>query len=271
MKIRRFLDLLLTFTLALFTLGIALLGVHETGADKTMPLWFLPVGILMVLVLPGYSITVSTLPSLERPTILLMALGISICVDIVGGLILNLFPGGLQVTSWSIWLSSITLLACLIGFVRRLHQPAPETTWTAGFLPNAGGIFLFLVTILITLGAVYANQSSAQQSQATFTQLWAIPSSTDGLYTLEISIQNKERLIRQYNLYVESAGKKIDAWSEISIDPDHTWTTRLTFMEIPYKPINVYLYLSDSPEKVYRWVRIVPEAFEITPSQEGAP
>src|SRR5512146_167111 len=126
MRLKSF-DLLAAGAIALLTLVVALTSFKTSFETSFYPFWFLPFGILMVLVLPGYSIVKSLLPALDWTSVLPLSIGVSIAVDIIGALLLNSIRSrGLQPVSCAIWLSAVTLLGCLAAAVtRRTH--APET------------------------------------------------------------------------------------------------------------------------------------------------
>ncbi len=272
MKTPKNLDLTLISIVSLLAICMAIWGEMESGAYESMPGWFLPLGILLLFVFPGYTLTIGLLPPMSGGVTLLLTLGLSICVDIVGGLILNVLPGGLRVTSWTFWLAGITLLGCAIGFFRRFAHPLPEAARNIRLLPNIQGVLALLLAILISVVSIDANLTSARQSQSGFTQLWAVPvSSNEAPFAMEVGIQSQEMETKEYNVYVESAGKRIAAWSGVEIDPEKSWTTQLTFSKFPQRSVNVFVYLSETPNVVYRTVKIAPEAFLKGSTTSGTP
>ena len=77
-------------------------------------------GLLLVLVLPGYALTAALLPrrSLGRPELALCALGLSLAVAALGGLLLNV-AGHLSRPAWDILLTAVTIACCAIAGRRR--------------------------------------------------------------------------------------------------------------------------------------------------------
>jgi hypothetical protein len=252
-------DLILASLLAVLTLGLAFAGVRGISELDTLPRWFIPAGILMALLVPGYALVAGLLPALQGPVVWLLSVALSICLDIVGGLALNSLEQGLQVTTWSAWLGGITLVGCALAFVRRglaaARQPAPELA-RAAF--DWRGALLFSLSLGLVVLAIFINARSAENAQAAFTQLWAVPVSGADPLALEIGVQNHEKVVKRYNVYVESGGKKIADWSNIELQPDKTWTTVLQFPVQPAKTINVLLFLSETPTVIYRTVKISP-------------
>jgi len=89
-------------------------------------------GLLLVLVLPGYALTAALLPrrSLGRPELALCALGLSLAVAALGGLLLNV-AGHLSRPAWDILLTAVTIACCAIAGRRRTGDD------TSGQVPGA--------------------------------------------------------------------------------------------------------------------------------------
>src|SRR5579859_4259284 len=112
-------DLLLSTTLALANIAWAFLPYHlpAIGTVLALPLIF---------IVPGYTVTAALFHrrSLDTSYRLLLSLGISISIVIVGGLLLNALPLGLRPSSWSLYLACLTLVfAALVAYLRRKTEP----------------------------------------------------------------------------------------------------------------------------------------------------
>lgn len=257
---RKYFDLILASALALLTLGISMAGIRSASEFETLPRWFIPGGVLMTLFVPGYSLLSGLLPSISGPVKWMMSLVLSICLSIVGGLLLNYLDGGLNVTTWSAWLGALTLLGCGIAAWRRISHPEAASS-TLKWLPDLKGVFLLLLAFSIGLLAIQVNRLSAEQAASTFTQLWALPVSSGNSPALKIGVQNHEHISENYHVYVESGGKYVADWRNIQIEPEGSWTTTLTLDKKPVHPLNVFVFRSESPTKIYRTVNIAPGAF----------
>lgn len=262
MNSRKPIDLIVASVFSLFTLLVAFLGLRSTTVPGTLPVWFLPIGFAMVLLLPGYFLVKATLPSLDGITVLLLSLSLSITLNVIGILVLNLLPGGLSPVSWAVWVSGLTLLGCLIVAIRRRYRP--DLYHNSFFFPRLQWrkTLPFLIAAVIMLASVLLARYSTLQSGTTFTQLWALPASTGLPYELEIGIRNYERQDQKYNLYVESRGVYLYSKTDIAVAAGESWTVVLSLDEKPIKPVQVYLYLSSAPEAIYRRVQIAPVAFD---------
>src|SRR5947209_13497361 len=153
-------DILVVIILSIIALVLAFIA----------PADWLPFRILtlpLVLLLPGYALTSALLPrqTLGIAERLLLSLGLSLTIVILGGLVLNQTPFGLAKSSWAVLLTGITLSACIVAFIRRQG----ETISTAGWI-GVGGIGLtsrqglllsmagFIVCAAIAMSIVGAEQ-----------------------------------------------------------------------------------------------------------------
>jgi uncharacterized membrane protein len=262
------LDLIGATVVAAFTLAITVYGIF-TGASG-FPSWFLPFGILMVLFIPGYVLALAILPQLDRATILLLSLGISISMNIIGGLIINYTPWGLHPFAWAIWLSCISLLGCIIAAHRRSFLSKTESTRSATPRWNWKILGSFLLSTLLIVTAIIIARNSAIEAGTTFTQLWAIPGTNEDGLTIQIGIHNQESNTIHYELFAESQGAIINQWTDIVLAPGETWTMTMPLLEKPKYPITFLLYTADSLDKVYRTVHLVPASFnEIVSTPTG--
>lgn len=254
-------DIVIVAALAVFTLLVAFLGLRSAASPETLPVWFLPVGVAMILVLPGYVMVKAFLPTSDGATVLLLSVSLSLVLDVVGILVINTLPWGLGPTSWALWSGGITLLGSLAVAIKR--RTRPDLRGNAFSWPkfNVRVILPLFAAAVITIVAAFATRSAFVQSGTTFTQLWVLPASTEAPYKFQIGIGNYERQNQKYDLYVASQGTYIYSESGIEIAPDKTWTTELSLYEKPKKPIVVYLYLSDAPGVIFRTVQLAPTAF----------
>jgi uncharacterized membrane protein len=255
------LDLLGASLVTVLTLLVTFIGLLTGG--NGFPAWFMPFGVLMVLVIPGYVITLAVLPHLEWAATLLLSLGISISMVILGGFLLNYTRWGLNPFSWAIWLSVISLPSCLVALYRRRMHPVEETVRTSPLRWNSTVIVSFLMTGIFIIAAIIIARYSAIQSGKTFTQLWAIPGMSEDGFTIQLGIHNEEYVEMEYNLFAESQGHTIDEWDNLKLAPGETWTTTLQLAERPDSQITFLLYKVNSPEKEYRRVHLAPASFDV--------
>jgi uncharacterized membrane protein len=254
------LDLIGAALIVVLTLAVTFFGLLTGAGD--FPAWFLPFGILMVLFIPGYAITLAILPHLEWAATLLLSLGISISMAILGGFILHYTSWGLTPYSWAIWLSVISLPSCLVALYRRRLHPQEDTVRTSPLRWSSTVIVTFLMTGMLIIAAIIIARYSAIQSGSTFTQLWAIPGMDEDGYTIQIGIHNEEYVNMAYNLIAESQGKTIEEWNNIELGSGKTWETTLLLADKPDSDITFLLYKTNTPEEEYRRVHLAPASFD---------
>ena len=83
-------------------------------------------GVLLALVLPGYALSAAVfrmrgVRTAERAA---LTLGISLSVAVLGGLVLDALPGGLETQTWLFLLGGVTVVASVITLWRRTRHAA---------------------------------------------------------------------------------------------------------------------------------------------------
>jgi uncharacterized membrane protein len=259
---RRYPDLLLLLVIAGLTLVVGLSGLRANNIEyETMPVWMAPLGISMVLFIPGYAIVTAVLPNIGSERTLLLSLGLSIAISAIGGILLNLTPWGLTPGTWAIWLSTIAIIGIILAYRQR-------RTFSQNFemgVPSLQkeNIAIFGLAGFILLISVLIAYISSIQTETTFTQLWAIPNVTpEGRYEVQIGIRNEEKLPEVYNLYIEVDSQRLDEWPTIPLESGSEWITVYQLPEKPNRPIRILLYRINDMNHAYRWLRISPEAFK---------
>ncbi|MEA2623947.1 MAG: hypothetical protein QOH61_2857 [Chloroflexota bacterium] len=79
-----------------------------------------PAGIALLLVLPGFGLQLALFPGprLDRTERVVMSLGLSLCLAIVGGFLLNWSTSGLTAPSWGLLLGGVTALFAGVAWLR---------------------------------------------------------------------------------------------------------------------------------------------------------
>src|SRR5438477_895611 len=115
---RKSLDLALAVGLAIAASLSIVLGLS--------PILRLVLSVLLVLVLPGFALTAALFPhrSLAAPERVLFTFGLSLTVSVLGGLVLNFTPWGIEPKSWAVFLACITVASGAVGVTRRTAQVA---------------------------------------------------------------------------------------------------------------------------------------------------
>jgi uncharacterized membrane protein len=232
------------------------------------------VGVPMVLVLPGYAITAALVDQqvgmIER---IMLSVLVSISVVILGGLLLNLLPGGLQTSSWALLLWALTTGGALIAFIRRTRVGsaiggAPKTPlkrpWSALLSDVAWRLRvrdLILVTaalVLVLIAIGLAINGAAQQRGQGFTQLWIQQGASAQAPAVKVGVTSDELAPQQYQLRLTVDGKKYQEY-QISLDPGAHWDQTIG-INVSYQQgiasVDATLYRTEDSTQVYRHVHL---------------
>jgi uncharacterized membrane protein len=217
----------------------------------------------LVLLLPGYALTTALFPGrmfgvAQR---LIFSLALSLTIAILGGLMLNLMPSGLQAGSWAALLGGITLSACAVALVRRRGQDiSTSASLRAGFIGlNFRHGLLLGLSALIVCGAVAVSIIGAEhQPSPGFTQLWILPGGgANSKNTVSLGVNNMESTTMEYRLAVNVDGKVVKEWPSIDLNPNEKWEATLSLPQTGHAGnarIEADLYRADAPTTIYRHV-----------------
>ncbi|MBI3739649.1 MAG: DUF1616 domain-containing protein [Chloroflexi bacterium] len=241
---------------------VAAIGGRNPDQVNSLSLWFAPIGILLALFLPGYALAVGLFPQFDGAAVFLLSIGLSLVVDVLGGLFLNFTPWGLQPISWAILLGGVAIIGSFNTVIRRRARLASEPELEAISPPwSARVVVLFGIALVIVVLTISLTLNDTKGNEA-FTQLWAIPSSEDGFYAINIGVSNHEGRTMHYELYIEEGGARLQDFPDIALIPGETWTNILQLDEHPQDVINIYLYRLGNTQDPYRAVRISPISFD---------
>src|SRR5713101_8678422 len=109
--------------------AIALANVVWAWLPGRFPAIGVALALPLVFGLPGYTLTgvLFHRRSLDTVHRMLLSLGLSVAMDIAGGLALNVFPIGLRPVSWSVLLAFLTALFAALGAYLRRGTVMPES------------------------------------------------------------------------------------------------------------------------------------------------
>jgi uncharacterized membrane protein len=240
---------MLNYALALM---LTILAVAATFIDYGIvrTLFTLP----LVFVLPGYAITAAWSPTRLSafPANILFTLTLSIAASVIGGLVLNFTPWGLQTISWVIWLAGITVFHLIAALPRQETPPLV----TADLLPTGFRFshWVFIgAAIALSFFALYVARLGADaQSNPGFSQLWL--TQADEPNRIDVGVHNQEGQPTSYTLVIEGGAARIER--EFEIDANTDWETSLQLPPGHGAEINAYLYRSDNPDDIYRTTRL---------------
>lgn len=244
-------------------------AVHQTAA-RVVP------AILLALVAPGYALSVAVLPEkrdvFERS---LLALGLSLCVVVIGGLVLDLTPFGLTSRSWGVSLAVFTLAACALARRRRsaaaseppaaVSEPdadggSEDSRPSAAHRPTLTATSLGVAAVVaIVAGAVLVARLPTSSAHVHgFTVLWAVPVKQSNS-SFSIGIRSDELATTSYSL-VARAGGRVMFRRSMTLQPGQEWHASGRFKRLPpvgsVNELQVSLYRAQAPGVVYRRVYV---------------
>jgi uncharacterized membrane protein len=210
----------------------------------------------LVLVLPGYALTMALFPHGTGTEKLLATLGLSLASVALAGLALNWTPMGLQARSWVVVLSSVTLGAGAMALRRQPGAFPVPVTWPRIGVPLRQ-VALLGTALVVTVGAVaMATNGALLQRYPGFTQLWIQSADTTDHGAVRVGIRSEEEAPVQYRLVITAEGHVIRTWSAITLDPQQRFVVVVPVPLLRSKqvPIEVLLYRSAAPDQIYRHV-----------------
>jgi len=261
-----------------FFVGIAL-SWQMMGAG-----WLrLLMALLLVFILPGYAISTALFPGgpnqerLGLSVRLLFMLMASISNAILGGLVLSQTTWGVQTTSWTIWLSTVTLISALITWLRRQRTPAdPVGNWLVSLwqglftlgerlgLRWRDGLWLALALVGVIMVLRMAQLPAAPHGLRGYSMLWIAPGHKTGAdaggQLIQVGVRSQEFEPVAYKVQVTADGQLIQEWPAIQLDPNQQWMATLGLESTLPADVTVEasLYRLDQPNIRYRWVVLRP-------------
>jgi uncharacterized membrane protein len=240
---------------------IVVLNVILTLFHIHAPVISITFALPLIFVLPGYTLSevMFRKRSLNPSERLLFSLGLSLAIDILGGLFLNILPVGLQATSWTALLGLLTLTFSLLAYYLRRGVPMDETRPLRTYRVIYPGIVLVLAVAVTVVSIVYATYGASHQPYPGFTQLWILPKVSAGKSCMvRIGIKSFEATSVTYRLTMTSNGDLVATWPSLSLVPQEEWV-RLVPVSLSSSndtSIDVRLYQAHKPETVYREVHL---------------
>jgi len=240
----------MVIVLSLIVLGLAVFNIYPPVLRVLLTLPF-------VLVLPGYAIAAAIFPGQDLAGFerLLFSLGLSLTTTILSGLVLNLTPWGLQVTSWAVLLTIITLVASLAALRRRRHESA-NTTAKLRFPLSLRQVLLFGLSGLIVTAAIgLARGPKPSHNLQGYTTLWILPSAESQQNFITLGIHSQEFELVHYKLQLTLDGKPVQEWPDISLAPGRQWAQNI-LLPAGQGSVEAVLFLANNPGTPYRRVTL---------------
>jgi uncharacterized membrane protein len=248
------LDLIVMVIIAVLNIVWALLPNRPTLIGTIL-------GVPLVFLLPGYTLTEAMFHkrSLAASHRLVISIGLSLAIDIIGGFMLNVLPIGLQALSWAGLLGLLTIVvAVLATYLRRGKQV--NRTQPVRLRFTAYQIALFgLATMIAILAVLNDTISAAQQSHPGFTQFWMLPTAqANNSCAVQLGVRNFEATSMTYRVTLTMNGTQRTPEQSIDLAPQQEWQQLVPIAPVPSGKVYIHaqLYRLDKPESVYREVHV---------------
>jgi uncharacterized membrane protein len=250
-------DLIGVGVLAVLSLVVAVTGVG-------LQIVLVPLGCLLVFVLPGYALTSALYPgepeyddgsSLGLAERFVFTLGFSLVITVLSGLALAATVG-LRMFSWVAILSAITLIGIVAAAWRRWKAPRPLLP---RFAIPVRSLVLLEFAVVIAAAAVTLDVVAAQrETHPGFTQLSMLPATT--VHSVRLGVTSHESASTGYSLDLVSDKRVYRHW-RLSLRPGESWVRIVTLPPGPISALRATLHRATSPHSVYREVYLYPSAF----------
>ncbi len=173
------------------------------------------------------------------------AIGISLSLVIVAGLVLNIF-GALDGAGWFIALAP----AAVIGYL--VLSPQRFTIKAIGLMPAVA----FGAAALLAAAAIEAARAGAiAQRQFAFTELWILPADGASARTVIVGLDNQEKLDVAYALELRSDDHVVGRWPDLrpAAGERRSWIVPVPTAE---RRVEALLYRTDDGVSLYRraWI-----------------
>jgi hypothetical protein len=207
---------------------LALAGVTSVALD-------LPVGVRLLLTvplavfLPGYGLLSALLPSSSLAAVerTIIALGASIGVTVVGGIVLALSPVRLGPLSWSVMLAAVSLTALAAAWLRRTRAGIRGPRFSRPAVPLGGAVLILVASLLLADVLLGARFIAVEQVSPPPAQLWMLPGDAPRQVRLGMQAGPDGG---DYVVRVSSAGD-IVADYQLDLDATEQWQVELTVSE----------------------------------------
>ncbi len=182
--------------------------------------------------LPGYALTAATFARrpIERPQLLLLSLGLSLCVLALGALLLNYVPGGIGPVSWALLLALVVLNGCRVAALRRPKARSATPISRPSIRLTASATGLLVGAVLCTAAALALTFTTTSATHADgYTALWLLPPTPKDAAEggARIGVNSDEQKPADYRLQIRVGDRRGEITLNFSLDPGETRVLKL--------------------------------------------
>ena len=214
------------------------------------------VGGAALLVLPGEALLAALFPRTARRVagpraveraVWMVALGLACAA--LGGLVLNLLPGGIGRVSWAVWLAGVDVAAASVALAR--HDTGPVLPRVR--LPRRQTAMITAAAVLASAAVATAAVGAARVPGPSFAELWMVRGDHA---TARLGVRSDAHRKQAYWLALSHGDGRL-TWWYVTLAPGETWRTAV--MAPPRRTLRATLYLGTG-DRPYRQVSLRPPA-----------
>ncbi len=245
---------------------LSMVTALAAGTTPPLPLRVL-IGLLMTLILPGFSVLAAAAPRLRLkvPQLALACVAVSICCDLLCGLAVGGTAIGLTATSVALGLSMVTALAASIAAIRQARasadvgagphlvatQSTPSTPVSDLYEGLRTGwrvvlsIFTAAAVCAIVGGSLLLSQHAAVAARGP--AYLALGTRALSPPAVAVTVTSHERRSVAIRVAVLDGKIVVGTWTRIHLRPGQTWTARVKLPSpATFEIVHTGLYIGSS-------------------------
>jgi hypothetical protein len=156
----------------------------------------------LCLILPGYAITAAVFAKrhLEYQQRLMLTLGLSFVALVLGSLLLDVVPGGLQKGSWLILLVIVIVVASVVGTLRGLPLERRRSRRWSFRVTRVDALLLLVGAIGAGSAFAITRHPRTAPNAVGYSALWMLPSGSAHAPSVNIGVISNEQHPTRYRL-----------------------------------------------------------------------
>jgi uncharacterized membrane protein len=210
---------------------------------------------LAIIVIPGAVVSRSLFhgSALGWADIALLTLSFGIAILTLGGLLLNLLPGGLTFPAWVVYVVGVTVAGiAVLGIQRRartaeiVRQRLMAHAVPARPRSRIRSKDVVLIAVALGVGSLalgIAGVAAVTEPTPAFSELWLVPNA-DGSRNVEVGVRSSEHATRRNVVELRSGPTLVGRW-DFRLDPGATWRMSVPIASPPTfdRPLEARLIL----------------------------
>jgi uncharacterized membrane protein len=193
---------------------------------------------------------------------LLLTLGLSLSIDILGGFLLNILSVGLTAITWSVFLGAVTVAGALLCMLKRRRWQVYGDQKQRDLPTRYEFLLMTLVLYVVLFAFIYTTNNIVDQKYQRFTQFWlSLDNHQSHICAIQPGIYSSEASTTTYRVDVKENNRLAAHWSSITLVPQQKWQGKLPIAiqdtQTTQLQIEANLYRQQEPNSVYRTVQLL--------------